>query len=91
MLRAAQEALTNVRRHAGAARVQLNLTYTEESAVLEVSDDGRGFDPERVDGFGLRGMRARVEQAGGELELAAVSDRGTSLRLRVPAEAGLPG
>jgi signal transduction histidine kinase len=91
MLRAAQEALTNVRRHAGAGRVRVNLAYTEDSAALEVSDDGRGFDPERVDGFGLNGMRARVEQAGGELELAAVPDRGTTLRLRVPAEAGLLG
>jgi signal transduction histidine kinase len=91
MLRAAQEALTNVRRHAGAGRVRVNLAYTEDSAALEVSDDGRGFDPERVDGFGLSGMRARVEQAGGELELAAVPDRGTTLRLRVPAEAGLLG
>ncbi len=91
MLRAAQEALTNVRRHAHAGRVVVNLAYDDDSAALEVSDDGLGFDPERVDGFGLSGMRARVEQAGGELELAANPQQGTTVRLRVPAEAGLPG
>jgi signal transduction histidine kinase len=53
-----------------------------------VSDDGRGFDPDHADGFGLSGMRSRVEQAGGELELAAGPDRGTTLRLRVPASVG---
>jgi signal transduction histidine kinase len=88
MLRAAQEALTNVRRHAQAGRVVVDLTYHEDGAALEVSDDGRGFDPQQVDGFGLQGMRSRVEQAGGQLELAAGPDHGTTLRLRVPASVG---
>ena len=88
MLRAAQEALTNVRRHAHAGRVLVHLTYHDDAAALEVSDDGRGFDPDHADGFGLSGMRSRVEQAGGELELAAGPDRGTTLRLRVPASVG---
>jgi signal transduction histidine kinase len=88
MLRAAQEALTNVRRHAHAGRVLVHLTYHNDAAALEVSDDGRGFDPDHADGFGLSGMRSRVEQAGGELELAAGPDRGTTLRLRVPASVG---
>jgi signal transduction histidine kinase len=90
MLRAAQEALTNVRRHAQAGRVLMTLAYRADGAALEVSDDGRGFDPEHADGFGLRGMRSRVEQAGGELELSAGPEHGTTLRLRVPASVGAP-
>ena len=90
MLRAVQEALTNVRRHADAARVRVNLDYRDDVATLEVVDDGCGFEPDAVDGFGLRGMRARVEQAGGEFELSGGPGRGTTLRLQVPAHAGAP-
>jgi signal transduction histidine kinase len=91
LLRAAQEALTNVRRHAHADRVRVNLDYRQDAATLEVVDDGLGFETDRMDGFGLRGMRARVEQAGGELELTAGPGQGTILRLHVPAPAGVPG
>ena len=59
MLRAVQEALTNVRRHAGAARVRVNLDYRDDVATLEVVDDGCGFEPDAVDGFGLRHACAR--------------------------------
>jgi len=52
--------------------------------MLEVADDGRGFEPARVDGFGLRGMRTRVEQVGGQLEVASSCGRGTTVRVRVP-------
>jgi signal transduction histidine kinase len=90
MLRAGQEALTNVRRHADAARVRVNLDYRDDVATLEVVDDGCGFEPDAVDGFGLPGMRARVEQAGGEFQLSGGPGRGTTLRLQVPAHAGAP-
>lgn len=65
LLRVTQEALTNVRKHAGASKVRVSLVYGDP-VRLTVADDGRGFAPEGVErGFGLRGMRSRVEQAGG--------------------------
>ena len=84
LLRATQEALSNIRKHAGAHAVHVRLAYDDEATMLEVADDGRGFEPARVDGFGLRGMRTRVEQVGGQLEVASSSGRGTTVRVRVP-------
>jgi signal transduction histidine kinase len=66
--RATQEALANVRKHAGAKRVELSLDYTTSAVRLTVRDDGAGFDPSRpVDGYGLVGMRRRAEQVSGVL------------------------
>ncbi|MCV2395593.1 sensor histidine kinase [Actinotalea sp. M2MS4P-6] len=85
LLRAAQEALTNVRRHAEASSARLALAVGEGGALtLEVSDDGRGIDPEVVEGFGLRGMRDRVTSGGGELEVAARQEGGTRVLVVLP-------
>jgi signal transduction histidine kinase len=87
LLRATQEALSNVRKHAAAKAVRVSLTFPPDgpaSAVLEVSDDGRGFDPLQATGYGLRGMRSRVEQVGGTLEIASGAGAGTSVRVLVP-------
>ena len=87
LLRATQEALANVRRHAAATAVRVTLTFPPDgpcSAALEVADDGKGFDPLEVTGFGLRGMRSRIEQIGGTLEIASGSGLGTSVRVSVP-------
>ena len=88
VLRAAQEALTNVRRHAGATRVELALLRTDEGVVLEVTDDGRGFDvasagddPKHV---GLRGMRARLEEVGGDVLVDSEPGRGTTVIVTLP-------
>ncbi len=57
---------------------------------MEVSDDGRGFDPAaawRLSGLGLRAMRERVEELGGSLEIESDADRGTHLRVVLPARA----
>jgi signal transduction histidine kinase len=83
LLRATQEALANIRKHAAAQNVKVRLVY-DDSTMLQVTDDGCGFEPARVDGFGLRGMRARVEQVGGTLEVASSMARGTSVRVTVP-------
>jgi signal transduction histidine kinase len=85
LLRAAQEALTNVRRHAGAQEAAVLLAYAESSVRLVVRDDGRGFDPAGVDGFGLNGMRARADQVNGRLTVRSDPDTGTTLELEVPA------
>ncbi|MEW1958598.1 sensor histidine kinase [Kineococcus sp. NPDC059986] len=92
LLRAAQEALANVRKHAGAGRAQVVLSSADGTASLEVRDDGAGLvvaDLTGSTGFGLAGMRRRVEEAGGVLEVAGEPGAGTRLRIAVPT--GAPG
>jgi signal transduction histidine kinase len=87
--RVAQEALTNVARHARARRVWLDLKVLPEGIELAVRDDGVGFDVasarERASGgtsMGLLGMQERVSLVGGEFELASVPGGGTEVRAR---------
>jgi signal transduction histidine kinase len=84
LLRGAQEALNNVRRHAAAAAVVVRLSVVDDAVRLDVRDDGAGFDPDGATGFGLRGMRSRAEQVGGTLNVRSGPD-GTELTLEVPA------
>ena len=88
VLRAAQEALTNVRRHAGATHVDLNLRRSDEGIVLEVSDDGSGFDVHRTGDdpahVGLRGMRARLEDVGGDVLVESAPGHGTTVIVTLP-------
>ena len=64
LFRVAQEALTNVAKHAGAQRVGLTLSYLHDVVLLDVRDDGSGIrgEPDTGDGFGLRSMRQRRPQ-----------------------------
>lgn len=87
LLRVAQEALTNVRRHAHAATVRLALHVTND-VELEITDDGRGVAPDQAEGFGLRGMRDRVRAAGGSVDLTAPAAGGTIVRVRLPQAVG---
>jgi signal transduction histidine kinase len=90
LLRATQEALANVRRHAEAGRAEVTVAYRPESVALEVSDDGRGFDPAATGGYGLRGMRARVEQAGGSVTVTSSPGAGTLLEVALPTGPARP-
>jgi signal transduction histidine kinase len=82
LLRVAQEALNNVRKHAKATAVAIQLDYGEDHIGLSIVDDGVGFDVDALaPGYGLGAMRARVEQIGGEL--AITSGPGTAIRARV--------
>lgn len=88
LLRVAQESLANVRKHAGARSVWMSLEYGPDAARLTVADDGRGFDPEAVaSGFGLRGMRGRVEQAGGGLAVRSGAGEGAVVEAVLPCSA----
>ncbi len=94
LLRSAQEALTNVRRHAAAAAVRVDLRQDAEGTVLEVTDDGRGLPADAsgfTEGYGLRGMRERVAAEGGSLEVGPAPGGGTRVAVRLPAGASPDG
>jgi signal transduction histidine kinase len=85
VFRAAQEALTNVAKHAQAAKVQITLTYLGDILLLDVADDGTGFDPGgETDGYGLAGMRQRLSRVGGTLTVESPPGAGTILNVSVP-------
>ena len=89
LLRVLREALTNVRRHSRAGRVEVRLWTEGETMVAEVADDGRGFDPAAArGGVGLVGMRERAEAVGGELEVSSRPGDGTKVTVRVPLGGG---
>ena len=85
LLRVCQEALSNVRRHARATSVLVMLCYRGDGVRLDVTDDGTGFDPALpVTGYGLRGMRARVGDIGGDLRVRSAPGTGTTVTAEVP-------
>jgi len=86
VLRVAQESLTNVRRHAAASSARVRLSVgADGGAQLEIADDGRGIDPAHAEGFGLRGMRDRVDATGGRIEVGSPVSGGTVVRVQLPA------
>jgi len=92
-LRVAQEAIHNVKKHAGARHLFVQLEYGPSEIALEVRDDGRGFatgeeaEPaqERDGHYGLTGMRERAAAIGGTLEVSSEPGVGTTVRLRATA------
>jgi signal transduction histidine kinase len=86
--RSAQEALTNIEKHAGASRVTLQLGKRGGDVFLLVQDNGRGFDPGHPAGaghFGLIGMRERVEGIGGQLQIRSQpTEGGTTVEIHIP-------
>lgn len=89
LLRAVQEALNNVRKHANAAEVSITLSYMDDVIILDVQDDGNmRQEPLKrplSSGFGLQAMRERVQQLGGEVLLENEPGEGTTLVVSVPA------
>jgi signal transduction histidine kinase len=91
LLRTAQEALANVAKHAAATRIGLTLSYMDDEVILDVRDDGRGFDPVQAarhctgpGGFGLVAMRQRIEGLSGSLQVESESGLGTAISASVP-------
>jgi signal transduction histidine kinase len=90
LLRAAQEALANVARHAHATRVGLTISYMENEVALDVRDDGVGFDPAAPGhGFGLVAMRQRIAGLSGTLQVESEPGGGTAVSACVPTAASL--
>ena len=85
LLHIGQEALTNTLKYAHARNFKTRLTYEAKKLRLELRDDGDGFKAkDRHDGVGLRGMRERVEQMGGELEITSSRGKGTKITVLLP-------
>lgn len=90
LVRAVQGALANVRRHARASRAVVTLTYQPDGVVLDVWDDGVGFDPGVARGDGLRLLRRRIECLGGRAVVESTPGGGTVVSVCLPAPAGGP-
>ncbi len=91
LFRIVQESMTNIVRHAQASLVNVQLTRQEGWVLLQVSDNGRGFEPQMLQsshphgqGLGLRGMQERAVILGGEFQLETAPGKGTTIKVRVP-------
>ncbi|MBI5650333.1 MAG: HAMP domain-containing protein [Chloroflexi bacterium] len=91
VFRIAQEAINNIARHAGAENVSISLDFTEEFVVLQVEDDGQGFDPNVVmargngnAGFGLSCIRERAALFGGTAQVESHAEQGTIITAKIP-------
>jgi signal transduction histidine kinase len=88
LFRIVQEALTNVARHSGARHVQVNVRFSSTAVVLEVRDDGVGFDSDAASvsptAVGLLGMRERAQLIGGAFTVTSDEGKGTCVRVEVP-------
>lgn len=92
LYRAAQEALTNIQKHARAKQVSVQVKFHDHEVSLTVTDDRRGFDPSLLDGlppnrtdrFGLQGVRERLELIGGVMRVESCPNQGTHLLITIP-------
>ncbi|MEU4703825.1 sensor histidine kinase [Nonomuraea dietziae] len=90
LLRIAQGALGNVSRHSEAEHAGVTLTFLDDLVVLDIYDDGRGFDPAQTQvgtagtGYGLRAMRDRVTALGGSLTIESTPGEGTAVAATLP-------
>ncbi len=89
LLRIVQEALTNVRKHAGATHVAVQIRKTDDAVTVTVTDNGTGFDPEAHDRtgyprFGLATMRERAEAVGGRLAIRSQPGQGATVQVEIP-------
>ncbi|MCJ7550173.1 MAG: GAF domain-containing sensor histidine kinase, partial [Anaerolineae bacterium] len=87
LLAIVQEALTNTRKHSRASRASVRLEIDGELAVINIEDDGRGFDPGRIgpdEHYGVHTMRERAEGVGGNLQILTETGHGTSVIARLP-------
>jgi signal transduction histidine kinase len=90
LFRVGQEALANLARHARVREGRVVIVYAENDVTLRVSDSGRGFDPAEnfhpPHGWGLAGMKERVESIGGILQIESAPGQGTAIEARIPLD-----
>jgi signal transduction histidine kinase len=84
LLRAAQEALANVRKHSQASTVRVELSAAGRGVRFSLADNGVGFADDHAEGFGLRGMKARVAQVGGTMSVSPTPGGGVTVDVEVP-------
>ena len=90
LYRVAQEALTNVARHAKAGRVEISIKKLPAGICMKITDDGKSFPVEKVlnakggKRLGLLGMRERLEMVGGLLEIVSAPGKGTTITAQIP-------
>ncbi|QKS71866.1 sensor histidine kinase [Paenalkalicoccus suaedae] len=85
LFRIVQEAMSNTLRHAQATQMELLLMYRENTVILRVTDNGKGFVPEEtVASYGLQTMKERAEEVGGTLKVVSVLNQGTKLEVKIP-------
>src|SRR6185437_899744 len=84
VVRIVQEAIQNVKKHAAAERLRVQLEYGAQGVMVEISDNGKGGASEQQGRYGLLGMHERAATIGGRLEIESVAGSGTTVRLRVP-------
>jgi signal transduction histidine kinase len=89
----AREALSNAARHSRASHVHVRLSVQEDTLVLDITDDGRGFDPERARSSGHLGLTNLADRAtanGGEVDVDSTEGRGTRVLIRLPLAVAQP-
>jgi signal transduction histidine kinase len=98
LLRVTQEALANVRKHAGASRVNVTLSYLDDQVALDVRDDGVGFEPASLagarefgGGVGLHAMLERVQELGGTRRIESGRGEGTAISVQLPIPTAVAG
>ena len=85
LLRISQEAMHNINKHAQAKNVNITFSFMEDMFVMDIVDDGLGFDPSKTsNGFGLKTMRDRIEELGGILTIESERGRGTAIAVSLP-------
>ena len=89
--RVVQEALRNAATHAHARHANVMLKVSEHNIVVEISDDGEGFQPDRMRGMGILGMEERVRQLGGTFLIRSVPCKGTTVHAELPLHVGRVG
>lgn len=94
LYRVAQEALTNVARHAHATQVEMHIEKLSDAVHMQIKDDGRSFSVERmlhgkkINRLGLLGMRERVEMVGGHFNIESAPGKGTAVEVQIPFRSG---
>jgi len=89
LFRVVQEALTNCSRHSGASSIQITLRRAAEGTLLQVKDNGKGFETPRngIGGIGLIGIEERVRELNGSVRIRSKQGTGTTLSVQIPAPA----